>query len=91
MDEYLRMPFGLANAPAAFQRFINNIFKYLREKRKVLLYLYDILAATSIDENLEIIADVLHLLSRYNLELKFSKCHFLKREIEYLGYTISYS
>lgn len=33
--------------------------------------------------------EVLILLKRYGLELNFSKCLFLKKEIEYLGYLIS--
>ncbi|XP_053994072.1 uncharacterized protein K02A2.6-like [Hylaeus volcanicus] len=88
--EYLKMPFGLANAPAAFQRFVHLIFRPLLEFGKVLLHLDDILIAIkNIDENLEILKEVLELLSRHNLELKFSKCKFLKREIEYLGYNIN--
>lgn len=88
--EYLRMPFGLANAPAAFQRFVNSIFRPLLDTKKILLYLDDILIATpSIEQNLNILQEVLHLLSQYGLELKFSKCNFLKLEIEYLGYIIS--
>lgn len=88
--EYLKMPFGLANAPAACQRFINLIFRPLLEARKVLLYLDDILIATpTIRENLTILGEVLHLMSRHKLELKFAKCKFLKQEIEYLGYIIS--
>ncbi|XP_054015387.1 uncharacterized protein LOC128896206 [Hylaeus anthracinus] len=88
--EYLKMPFGLANAPAAFQRFVTLIFRPLLEFGKVLLHLDDILIAIkNIDENLEILKEVLELLGRHNLELKFSKCKFLKREIEYLGYNIN--
>lgn len=84
------MPFGLSNAPAAFQRYVNMLFRPLLEDGKILLDLDDILIATNtMDENLMILAKVLDLLSKHKLELKFSKCHFLKREIEYLGYIIS--
>lgn len=88
--EYLKLPFGLANAPAAFQRCINIIFKPLLDAKKVQIYFDDVMIATStIEENLEIVKEVLHLLARYGLELNFGKCQFLKREIEYFGYNIS--
>ncbi|XP_018366050.1 PREDICTED: uncharacterized protein LOC108763170 [Trachymyrmex cornetzi] len=88
--EYLRLPFDLANAPAAFQRCINMVLKPLLDARKIQIYLDDIMIATAtIEENVTIFEEVLHLLTRYNLELNFSKCRFLKREIEYLGYNIS--
>lgn len=47
------------------------------------------IATDTIEENLESLQKVLQLLARYGLELKLSKCQFLKRKIEYLGYNIS--
>jgi len=88
--EYCKLPFGLANAPAAFQRCINMIFKPLLDAKKVQIYLDDIMVATAtVEENLEVIEEVLSLLARYGLELNLSKCKFLQREIEYFGYRIS--
>jgi len=40
--EYLVMPFGLKNAPATFQSFINSILRPYLEK-SVIIYLDDIL------------------------------------------------
>ena len=40
-------------------------------------------------ENLEILAEVLGKLHKYNLHLKLSKCEFLKPELVYLGLRIS--
>ncbi|XP_011694049.1 PREDICTED: uncharacterized protein LOC105453626 [Wasmannia auropunctata] len=60
-------------------------------EQKILVYMDDILIATStIDENLEILEEVLQQLKKYKLELNYAKCIFLKREIEYLGYVISF-
>ena len=39
-------------------------------------------------ENLEILAEVLGKLHKYNLHLKLSKCEFLKPELVYLGLRI---
>ena len=44
--EYLRMLFGLTDAPRVFQRYINTIFSDLIRKGQVLIYLDDILIAT---------------------------------------------
>lgn len=45
--EYLKMPFGLKNAPSNFQIFINNIFRDLIDSRKVVIYMDDILIAST--------------------------------------------
>lgn len=43
--EYLKMPFGLKNAPADFQRFINSILREFIEADKLVVYLDDIIIA----------------------------------------------
>lgn len=45
--EYLKVPFGLKNAPAVFQRFINAIFKDLLEQGLIVIYMDDILLSTT--------------------------------------------
>lgn len=87
--EYNRMPFGLTNAPAVFQRMVHNLLS----KRKipgVVAYMDDIvLGSKSIGEGLEKLDQVLDLLQEANLTLNLKKCHFFKRNIEYLGFEIS--
>ena len=62
--EYLKMPFGVANALVAFQKFIGLIFKPLINSGKILLYLDDIFIATSsISENLDILKEILKICS----------------------------
>lgn len=52
--EYLKMPFGLKNAPAVFQRYINNIFKDFIAADKLLVYMDDILIASeTLDDHLK--------------------------------------
>lgn len=41
--ECLRVPFGLCNSPASFQRFINIVFKDLIREKVVLTYLDDLI------------------------------------------------
>ncbi|XP_037805707.1 uncharacterized protein LOC119599868 [Lucilia sericata] len=58
--EYLRMPFGLKNAPANFQRFVTNIFRDLIDNRKSVIYIDDILiASTDFESHLQILTEVL--------------------------------
>lgn len=88
--EYVKLPFGLSEAPAAFQKRIIDIFKDLIRAGKVLVYIDDLLIATqTVKENLENLYEILIRLKSYELKLNLSKCLFLKREIEYLGYLVS--
>lgn len=88
--EFVRMPFGLVNAPSNFQRYINLIFKELLDEGLILIYLDDILIpTTTVKDNLEILEQVLHLMSINKLELRLDKCYFLYKRIKYLGYYVS--
>ena len=72
--EYLVMPFGLCNAPAVFQHFMNDIFRPLMIKR-IAIYLDDILnGALQIPQLRETTMEVLQILYENNLYAKPSKC-----------------
>lgn len=87
--EFLRMPFGLKNAPSIFQMFINKVFEDLIRTGKVIVYLDDIMIATdNITQHLEILEEVMTKIVENNLELRLDKCEFLRDTIKYLGYTI---
>lgn len=88
--EFLRMPFGLKNAPSVFQRYINSIFRPLIDANKILIYMDDILiATTTMDEHLNILSEVFALIRKHCLKLKLKKCRFLFEEIDYLGYRVN--
>ena len=83
------MPFGLKNAGATFQRFIDTIFA---STKNVFVYLDDILIASeTLDEHLHDIENVFQQLSKFNLKISVSKCEFIKEPITFLGYEISSS
>lgn len=83
--EFLRMPFGLANSPAVFQRLVNNVLGDLRNKI-AFPYVDDIIIpCKTIDEGLTRLEMVLSALRKNNLTLKLSKCEFFKTSIDYLG------
>ncbi|XP_028173660.1 uncharacterized protein LOC114362443 [Ostrinia furnacalis] len=87
--EYTRMPFGLANAPAVFQRLIHKVLGKAGIKHTI-VYMDDILIPSkSIDEGLDRLKDVLKALRDSGLTLKLEKCHFFKESIDFLGFEIS--
>ena len=83
--EFLRVPFGLTNAPAVFQRLMNLVLG-----DSALVYIDDvIIASKTIAEGLLKLKDVLERLRKHKLTLKLSKCSFFESQIEYLGREIS--
>lgn len=87
--EFKRMPFGLANAPAVFQKMMNK-FLGPRRFKSALAYMDDLLIpSATIDEGFERLEDVLKIIQGAGLTLKLSKCSFFDTTIEYLGYEIS--
>ena len=83
------MHYGLTNAPASFQHFMNDVFKDLLDVC-VVVYLDDILVYL---ENPDIhtthIIEVLHRLRANNLYVKVEKCEFNVTTTEFLGFVIS--
>jgi hypothetical protein len=87
--EFKVMPFGLTNAPATFQGAMNSLFARLL-RRGVLVFMDDILVySSSLQEHVQLLQQVMQILQDNHFLLKMSKCEFAKRELEYLGHTIS--
>lgn len=75
--EYNRMPFGLVNAPACFQRMIDHITKGMN-RGKILAYLGDLIIPSKTNaENLKLVNKFLKILGKYGLTLRLDKCSFL--------------
>jgi hypothetical protein len=86
--EYLVMPFGLANAPATFQAYINTALVGLLD-HFVVVYLDDILIySRNEDEHHDHVRQVLTRLRKNNLFCKLSKCEFDVKEVEFLGFLV---
>lgn len=87
--EFVRMPFGLINAPASFQRMMNEILSEYINKI-CLVYMDDIIIlGNSLEEHLENIEKIFSKLQNANLKIQIDKSEFLKTETEYLGFIIS--
>ena len=84
------MSFGLFNAPATFQRYVNKI---LAEKLDIfiIIYLDDILIYTK-DLGQPHVEDVRRVLDQFRKNSLFAnlkKCYFHQNEVCFLGYVVS--
>ena len=83
------MPFGLMNAPASFQGYINKI---LAKKLDifVIVYLDDILIYIDDDKShVTAVQWVLEQLRKFSLFANLKKCRFHQEEVRFLGYVVS--
>ena len=87
--EYLRVPFGLKNAPAFFQRCIDEILGNYRWDF-VLAYIDDIVVfSNTFEEHLVHVDKVLDTLTAAGLTLSEKKCHFGYTDVRLLGHKVS--
>ena len=87
--EFTVMPFGLINAPATFNRLMQEIFReYLDDF--VLVFFDDILVYSKnvVDHEMHV-KKVLEVLRAHKLFAKKRKCTFSVDRVEYLGFVVS--
>ncbi|GBP97607.1 Retrovirus-related Pol polyprotein from transposon gypsy [Eumeta japonica] len=88
--EYKRMPFGLKNAPAIFQRCVDEI---LREHIGKFAYVYidDVLIySSSPEEHMKHIEIIIKALNEATLRISIEKSKFFQTEVEYLGHVVKH-
>lgn len=84
--EYTRLPFGLSNAPAHFQKCMDDTFRDL----PVQAYLDDVVVATDTwESHIHLLSQVFQQCRERKLTLKLKKCCFTSATLDYLGHTIS--
>jgi len=87
--EFNVMHYGLMNAPASFQRFMNDILKDLLDVC-IVVYLDDILIYSDTpDKHLKQVQEVMHCLCNNHLYAKVEKCKFNINKTNFLGFIIS--
>jgi hypothetical protein len=91
---FKKLPFGLRNAPASFQRLMNSTFADMLfpadEAPYLSTYVDDILChSTKWSDHLTHLERVLKRCDKVGLSLKPSKCSFASHSQEFLGYVIS--
>ena len=88
--EFNKLPFGFANSPSEFARYVSKVLVNLIRTKKVVVYMDDILVGTeTIQEHLELLKEVFITLSDNHVQLQMQKCCFVKTTVEYLGYKLS--
>lgn len=87
--EFIRMPFGLKNAPSTFQRLMNSVLREYVNKICI-VYLDDILIfSTSLDEHLDNLKKIFKRLREAELKIQIDKCSFLQNQTEFLGHVLT--
>jgi hypothetical protein len=87
--ESLVMTFGLCNAPATFQTYMDMQFANIIATRHVIIYLDNILIfAESLRELTQLTHQVLQRIQDLDLFLRPAKCSFNQMSVEYLGLII---
>ena len=82
------MPFGLCNAPAAFERLMDRVSCGMRWSR-CLVYLDDVISfGKTVPEAIWRLEEVLARLSDFGLQLKAKKCTFMQTEVGFLGHIV---
>lgn len=87
--EFNRMPFGLCNAPATFQRLMQRCLGNLVNDY-LLIYLDDVvLFSPDFSSHLRHLEEVFQRLHQHGLKLQPAKCRLFQRQVTYLGHVIS--
>ena len=89
--EFNRMPFGLINAQATFQRSMNEVVEEAKKRgaKGLDAYVDNILIfSVGFEEHLETINIVLTILDEWNFSLRVDKCEFALNSMEFLGFEL---
>ena len=90
--EWKRMPFGLCNATATFQRMMVKALRSveLRERSQVMSYIDDVVIATeTVEDQLTRLREVFECHRKAGLKCKTANCSFMKPQTKYLWIIIT--
>ena len=85
--EFLRIPFGVRNAPAVFQKLMQKLFRKCREFCSP--YMDDlVIYSESWDDHRNHVRTVLQCLREAGLTVIPAKCHWVGMKMEFLGHLV---
>ena len=88
--EYERMPMGLSNSPATFQRLMQQVIPADARMFYALVYLDDIIIhSKTFMEHMTHLDDILTKVAAANLKIKPKKVSFAKNSVKYLGHLVT--
>ena len=86
--QFKRLPFGLRNAPAAFQRAMQEITQEF-PRQQVIVYIDDVLIMSrTFEEHLTLVEKLLSTLEGAGVKIKPSKCTWFQSSVQYLGHLV---
>lgn len=87
--QYKRLPMGLKNAPAYFQRMMTKVLSKLL-RTCCFMYMVDVISlGMTLKDHVENLRKIFKELRRNDLKLQPSKCSFLRKEVVFLGHKVS--
>lgn len=87
--EFIVMPFGLANAPATFERLIESVLAGVHWEI-CLIYLDDVIVfSTTFEEHVDRLRKVITRIHKAGLKITSQKCQLFRRQVDFLGYVVS--
>ncbi|MBW0489785.1 hypothetical protein O181_029500 [Austropuccinia psidii MF-1] len=88
--EYTRMPFGIKNAPAHFQRMMDTIFQEEMLEGWMVVNIDDIIIYSETwEDHVQYIYRVLSKCTHISLKISLKKCNFGQQELLALGHKFS--
>ena len=87
--EYIRMPFGMSNAPGTYQRLMDECLDGLSH-HICHVYLDDVIVfSDSFEEHVSRLRQVFSRLHDVGIKLSPKKCHMFQRRVKYVGHIVS--
>ncbi len=90
--EYNRLPFGLSNAPATYQRLMEDCLEDLTigDDKVCQIYLDDVIIVSStIEEHFDRLRKVFSRFRDVGMKLAPAKCHLIRDKVKYVGHIVS--
>jgi glutathione S-transferase len=88
--EYLVLPFGPKNGPAAFTRFVFEVLGEMQRQKKPVAIFFDdiIIGGKTFKEHTALVREVLERLKAFQVTVKSKKAEFAMSQISCLGYVL---